>query len=333
VGNKVDYRVAENREVYFQSLYKLNLSYKIHPGLVYLYVPELRKRFGWGVEETLWFVTLNGHTQNPITSLRLFEKSPEIPSSEKQWKSLEDWFNEEWPTLAYDTDRRKQKRNTIEGLKSYSGLITRNQESLWRGKSYEECWETANSIHSFGRLSTFSYLEYVRIAGVGPDCTDLMFRDFSGSKSHRNGMFFLLGMDSFVFDKRLENGQDGKYENFVELAGELENKANVFLEDFKKTVLNHTDVSRFTMESCLCQFKNGFFKRRFPGVYSDMGWDRIKWYEERGFNELTKPFREIRAEHLPEWLREECEMPVVGRKVKAAQFAETGIPYRGEWIL
>jgi hypothetical protein len=80
----------------------------------------------------------------------------------------------------------------------------------------------------------------------------------------------------------------------------------------------------------MCQFKNGFFGRRYPGVYADMGLDRISWYADRGFTDLVKPFMEIREEKLPTWLREECESVVVPRKEKAAKFALTGVPYRYE---
>ena len=328
----LDYRKLENRRQYFSSLYNLNLKYKVHPGLVYLYIPELRKRLKWSEEDTLWFTLVNGHTQNPITSLRIIEQLPGLPTKESQWLKFENWFNEEWVSLSYDTDRRKQKKDTLAGLRSYANLVgSETQRSLYESKSYEECWSVANSIHSFGRLSTFSYLEYVRIAGIGPDCTTLMFSDFDGSRSHRNGMFFLLGQDEDIYDKRLSNGHTGKYEKFAELCVGLESKAESFLLDFSES-FSSKDIGKFTLESCLCQFKNGFFGRRYPGVYADMGWDRIKWYEDRGFSAVTEIFREIREDCLPEWLREECEDPVIARKKKATRFVEEGIPHRFEFL-
>jgi hypothetical protein len=329
----MDYRQKGQRGVYFDSLYRASLEYKIHPGLVYLYIPQLVRKFNWGTEETLWFCVINGHTQNPITSFRIFEQQPTIPTTDSEWSRLQDWFNEEWSNLSFDTDRRKQKKDTIQGLKSYAKLVgDETQEKLWKGKSYEECWLTANSIHSFGRLSTFSYLEYVKIVGHAPDCNDLMFRDFEGSKSHRNGMFLLLGKDELVYDKRMENGQSGKYDNFSTLCEGLETTATEWLFDFRERVFDHEDIGRFTFESCLCQFKNNFFARRYPGVYSDMGFDRIKWYEVRGFQKETLAFREMREELLPAWLLEEREDPVVPRKIKAAMFTETGVPFRAQYL-
>jgi hypothetical protein len=72
----IDYRLKENRLPYFKRLYNLNLMYNVHPGLVYLYMPELKKHHNWDDETALWFATINGHTQNPITSMRLFEVMP-----------------------------------------------------------------------------------------------------------------------------------------------------------------------------------------------------------------------------------------------------------------
>jgi hypothetical protein len=328
----LDYRKPENRTEYFSALYHLNLKFKVHPGLVYLYVPELRKRLGWSEEDTLWFTVINGHTQNPITSMRIIEQLPGLPTRDSQWSKFEDWFNEDWVNLSYDTDRRKQKKDTLAGLRSYANLVgSGTQKSLYESKSYEDCWSVANSIHSFGRLSTFSYLEYVRIAGVGPDCTKLMFNDFDGSRSHRNGMFFLLGMDESIYDKRLPNGHSGKYDQFGQLCEGLEKEADSFLLKFSEEYPSR-DVGKFTLESCLCQFKNGFFGRRYPGVYADMGWDRIKWYEDRGFTAETRIFRKIREDCLPEWLREECEDPIIARKKKATRFVEEGVPHRFEFL-
>lgn len=331
----IDYRLKENRLEYFKRLYNLNLLYKVHPGLVYLYMPELKKHYNWNDETALWFATINGHTQNPITSMRFLEVMPQIPQSNEEWKKAQTWFDKEWANLSFDTDRNKQKKDTIKGLYSYAQLVkdAGSQVALWsKKKHYDELWETANKIESFGRLSSFSYLEYVKLNGFGADCTDLIFNDLSGSRSHRNGMFFLLGMDDHVFDKRKENSHDGNYDDFENLCEQLETKAEKFLRDYQEEYGYCSNISKFTLESCLCQFKNGFFNRRYPGVYADMGWDRIKWYDTRGMKQYTEVFKDIRRKTLPIWLREECEKEKIERSFKASQFAETGFPFRGEHL-
>jgi len=330
-----DYRLPENRREYFDALYQMNLQYGIMPGLVYLYMPKLAEHFGWDDEQKLWFAVINGCTQNSITSLRIFNHSPEIPSRPAEWRLLDEWFNTEWPELQFDTDRRHQKKETVRALYSYSKLASEHgsQSRLWSGKSFAQYWDLADKIYSFGRLSKFSYLEYVTIMGFGADCDTMFFNDKSGSKSHRNGMFFLLGHDDLVWDKRHPNSHSGEYEEFGKICNWLEAKADEFLKDFHTRGYPHPYAGKFTLESQLCQFKNGFFKRRFPGVYADMAHERIEWYDERGFQKETEVFKAIRSAHLPDWLRIETEKKPIPRARRAAQFAETGFPYRGENFL
>jgi hypothetical protein len=326
-----DYRITENRREYFDALYRMNLEHGVMPGLVYLYMPELARRYDWDAEQRLWFAVINGCTQHAITSLRIFNKYPQIPQSKQEWAEFNEWFNTEWPNLAFDADRLKNKRNTVRALFSYAELVkvAGSQVALYRDKTYAECWAVASCIYGFGRLSTFSYLEYVKIMGLGPECTDLMFEDFDGSRSHRNGALFLEGLDHLVYDKRAKNNFDGKYENFSKMCGWLKVRADEYLK-----IVSHPDAGYFTYESCLCQFKNGFFGRRYPGVYSDMAWERVRWYDERGFSKDTEIFKDIRAQRLPDWLRLECDKKdAAGMKKRKEQFMLEGFPYRGEYFL
>lgn len=333
-----DYRLTPNRLEYFTALYKMNLEHRVMPGLVYLYMPKLAEHYRWTEEQKLWFATINGFTQNPITSLRIFDQLPECPPAGAALSKFDAWFNANWDTLNFDSDRLKNKRNTVAGIKSYAQLVSEHggfQTLLWSPEqSYQSAWDRASSVHSFGRLSTFSYLEYVRIMGWGVPCMDLMFEDFDGSRSHRNGALFLQGGDTLVYDKRSGNEFNGKYENFPHLCSWLTVKSNEFLRGFATQHPDTPDIGYFTLESQYCQFKNGFFRRRYPGVYADMAWDRIKWYDERNLNEYTEIFKCIREDWLPKWLREECEGPKpLERAKKAALFADTGVPYRAEHFL
>jgi len=326
-----DYRLPENRREYFTALYRMNLEHRVMPGLVYLYMPELARVEGWDNEQKLWFAFLNGNTQNPITSYRIFREFPERPRTTEEFKRITDYFNDNWGTLSFDQDRRHQKRDFPDAVVRYHALVREvgSQEALLTG-DFDTLWNKVfHFYYGFGRLASFSYLEYVKIMGFGDQCTNLFLEDKSGSKSHRNGLLFLLGMDELVWDKRLDNGHTGEYENFKKMCSWLGNEANAYL---RTCGIKHEDLGYFTLESNLCTFKNSFFRRRYPGVYADMAWDRIKWYEERGMNDVTKPFRKMR-EALPDWLREECEDKPVPRDEKASKFADTGVPFRAEHFM
>jgi hypothetical protein len=333
----IDYRFKEYREEYFSALYKMNLEYGVMPGLVYLYMPALAKANGWGADEKLWFAFLNGLTQNPITSLRMFQRLSECPPAGAPLKGFEEWFNANWETLQFDTDRRYQKKDTLVAIKAYAKAVEHfgSQEAMLRKDTpYCDLWSRVRGMYSsFGRLSAFSYLEYVNIMGFGNDCDDLIFSDKSGSKSHRNGMLFLIGKDDLVWDKRLDNGQDGNYNNFKMMCGFLAASADVHIEKFKALNPEVPNVGRFTFESNLCTFKNHFFGRRYPGVYADMAQDRIEWADERGLQEHTQVFKGMREALLPEWLRRECSPAKFNVKSAASLFPETGAPYRAEYFL
>jgi len=326
-----DYRQPEHRPDYFKQLYRMNLEHRVMPGLVYLYMPALAEHFGWDAEQRLWFAFLNGNTQNPITSLRIVQKFPEMPRRAAEFTRLKEWFDTEWACLSFDIDRRHQKRDFPNAVYHYSKLAEDHgsQAAMLTG-SFPDLWaRVTGQFYSFGRLASFSYLEYVKIMGFGADCDRLFLEDRSGSKSHRNGLLLLLGHDDQVWDKRMANGHDGTYPNFNGMCTHLAHQAADFLNEFRGRC-NHPDAGYFTLESNLCTFKNGFFGRRYPGVYADMALDRIKWYTERNLGGVTEPFIEIRAGCLPEWLREECEPKATPRAEKARLFRDTGVPYRAD---
>jgi hypothetical protein len=336
--SSIDYRQPQNRRAYFDALYQLNLEHGVMPGLVYLYLPELARRRDWGAEQRLWFAFLNGLTQNPITSLRLFEQLPQVPPAGAALTRFEEWFNAEWDTLQFDTDRRYQKKDTPAAIRAYARVVAEHgagaQAAMLTGRSYAELWRLVREhYHSFGRLSAFSYLEYVALNGYGADCADLLFGDRAGSRSHRNGMLFLLGLDHLVWDRRQPNSHSGDYPDFGRMCAWLGERAEALLTEFSAANHDTPHVSRYTLESNLCTFKNHFFGRRYPGVYADMAWERILWADERGQSAYTEVFKDMRYELLPDWLRLECETEPLTLKQRATLFPATGQPYRAGCFL
>ena len=334
----IDYRTSENRSLYFDALYDMSLRHGAMPGMVYLYMPGLKHALNWDEETCLWVAYLNGLTQNPLTTLRLFEQLPEMPRGEPELIKFSAWFDANWSSLSFDTDRRYQKKDTVAAISSYCRAADDYQRSqaamLDNHRSWSDLWDFVSTrFKSFGRLATFSYLEYLQIFGHGKACTSLMFDDKSGSKSHRNGMLFLMSMDDQVHDKRANNGFDGEYSNFGKMCDWLEKQADNKLAHF---YIEHPDlkhVGKETFESNCCQYKNSFFGRRYPGVYADMAYERLTWYHTHvGKDRNLKLILEIR-EQLPDWLRMEVKNDGLTIKEKAAIFPRSGVPYRADHIL
>lgn len=320
-----DYRLPENRMEHFSKLYELNLRYGIMPGCVYAIFPKLKEHYGWNKEAALWYGFINSLTQHPLTSLLIFKQLPEPTTN---LEKFDVWFQENWPRLAFDTDRLKNKRNTVKALQSYVDQL-KNYSSQYDmlNRDYDDLWKfSTDNFYSWGRLSAWSGTEFLHIMGIPAVPRDLLFNDFNGSRSHRNGALFLRGDDRLVYDKRIDNSFDGKYENFNDLCATLQKEA----EEIIATHSHLQDATQFTYESQCCQFKNAFFRRRFPGVYVSMLVERLTkhkeyWGEDEAYTVITEIMKT-----LPSWLWEEDRKTI---KQKASVFMDTGVPYNADKFL
>lgn len=309
----MDFRKPEYRREVFLRFYEFHLRYRSHPGCVYYLFPYLFDKHRMTAEQKLWFVFINGNTQHPPTTLTIWRKFPDLPKTVARLSTLTSWFNANYTKLAFDTDRRYQKSSFIPSVECYRQLVDGDQRAYFNALlggprdeefSFRAAWATVRKdFHSFGRLSTFSYLEYLRIAGLQLDCDQLFLSDMAGSKSHRNGLAKVLGRDDLDWHK--STGFDGKYApGQVEWLGEegimLRAEAR---KRFKKTSFAQ-DVGYFTLESALCTYKSWSRpNRRYPNVYNDMLHDRIKLAERTMPSEDYSDFWDARKVWLPKQLR------------------------------
>lgn len=328
-----DWRLPENRREGFQRFYAHHLRYRTHPGCVYQMLPAIAEHYGLDDDQRAWLVWLNGNTQNAVTSLLLFRAAP----TPDDWPKAVDFWNANFKALEWDTDRRHQK--------SKFGEATEKWAHGWAGgRSPAEGWYTAglggwDTTWSYskgqpymGRLSAWSMAEYARIL-LGPDIPDaatFMMDDKAGSKSHRNGAALVAGYDSVYWDAGdpFMLGIVDEIDGFAEsLLAEAEDRA--VGTDWRD------DVTRLTLESALCTYKS-FYKpnRRYPNVYADMFYNRIRKAEARFPGEDFSLLWDTRRNYLPAELRLEDSPHDPGMvPVKQNHFRETGeiINLHAEW--
>ena len=305
----LDYRDREHRREVFHKFYEFHLKYRAHPGAVYYVIPHLRQAFQWSDEEALWFAFINGNTQHPVTSYVLHRR---FPTPDKAAAML-NWFTSHYQRLAFDTDRRHHKKAFPQAVMGYLKILRgRRQDEVWQtaaGGGFAGVWQTATRIPSFGRLSAFSYCEYLRICGVRFDCNTLLLDDVQGSKSHRNGLCKVLGLDEY--DWHASNPTcDGHYP--AALIRRLEVAGEALLAEAKQRAAGspyENEVSYFTMESALCTYKSWHrVNRRYPNVYNDMFYDRLRKAQASWPDENLTEFWNARRRVLPDYLRLE-DMP------------------------
>lgn len=317
---QIDWRLPENRREGFQRFYSFHLRYKSHPGCVYALLPAIADGLSLDNDQRAWLVWLNGNTQNVVTSLMLLEAAPR-PTD---WKRAVDFWSTHFKLLEWDTDRRHQKNRFGEATEDWFLMNGRAPADEWisHASSWSSIWRYAFAQPHMGRLSAWSMIEYARIL-LGPSIPDAdtwLLHDKSGSRSHRNGIAVVKGYDATYWDAEVPF-MLGIVEDLEAFADELLDEA----EDRNNVYEWANDVGRLTMESALCTYKSWHKpNRRYPNVYADMMYNRIKKAEAR-FGRTFDLLWRARRQHLPEWLRLEDNLRDPGLSpVKQNHYLETG---------
>jgi hypothetical protein len=329
----MDFRKPEYRREVFHRFYSFHLKYATHPGCIYFVFPFLFKKYGWDVEQRLWFAFINGNTQNPLTSKIIFDEFSDLGSLDPN--RLDSWFNSNWAVLAFDTDRRHHKKEFVKAVRTYKQLCGPVQAEYFGTfmsgddpyHNFRCAWkEVRDNFFSFGRLSAFSYLEYLRVMRVPLDCDQLFLEDLHGSKSHRNGLALVLGRDDLDWH---DSNPDFKGEYTPQTLEWLKEEGAALLGEAKQRAVGKPwayDVSYFTLESALCTYKSWHRpNRRYPNVYADMFHDRIKKAESHWPGRTFGEFWDARRKYLPKHLRLEENPADVGAKpLKQNHYRLTG---------
>lgn len=304
LGPGLDLRLPEYRVEVFQRFYQFHLRHGSHPGGVYFLMPYLAEALGWGEEELLWFALLNGHTQHPMTSLALHRQGPTPDHAD----AVVDWWRANIDRLPVDTDRRHHARKLDQVIGGYVAMLGgRRQGRFWRDRAHAgfgAVWDAARAIPTFGRLSAFSYAEYLTIAGMPFECETLFLDDRSGSRSHRNGLAIVCGLDQYDWHSSNPNF-DGRYSQM--LIEHLDGEAAALLAEARRRSEGQTWArwtGLFTLESALCTYKSWHRpRRRYPNVYMDMMYDRLQTAALRMPEQDLDVFWQARRDCLPEYLR------------------------------
>jgi hypothetical protein len=334
----LDFRLPEYRREVFLNFYEFHLKYNSHPGGVYFAMPWLAKHHKMDDEQKLWMAFINGCSQNIVTTNIIMEQFPTFKDTSVD--KLNDWWNANHQHFkagsGWDSDRKYFKIGVTgfpQCIESYKKAVgDRTQLGFFsdflKGNNYENFRNVWNAIKgnvlSMGRLSTFSYLEYLRICGLPLDCDSLFLDDISGSKSHRNGLCKVLGRDD-LDDYEPENPNfPGYHKDTIEWLG---TEGALLLEEAEARI-KHYDVSYFTLESTFCCYKSWHRpNRRYPNVYMDMMHDRIEYAEQEWGDKKVELFWQMRKECLPVELRLEDNPRDPGLcQIKQNYYRTTGKP-------
>lgn len=326
-----DWRLPENRREAFQRSYSFSLRHLNFPGMVYSMLPAIAEHYELDDDGRAWLAWLNGNTQNVVSSMLILEHAPRP----EDWKDAVAFWNDHFKLLEWDTDRRHQKAKFGEATEKWAQEYPTAEQ--WYDADmlggWEGCWDMAIGMPYMGRISAWSFYEFTRI--LLPSLPDLggWFLEADSSRSHRNALCLLAGYDdAWGWDR-----EKSELPFILGLLPQLEELAEELLREAKNRngtehpagpdILWFPDpnVSRLTMESALCTFKSWHKpNRRYPNVYADMMYQRIKKAEARFGRELDLLWQ-IRKDTLPEILRlEDCPSDPGLVPLKQNWYRETG---------
>lgn len=241
-------------------------------------------RFEHNTEQKLWIAWIYGTTYYFPTTWVIWNEYPDMELVGLD--RLKDWNNKNYKRLRYQTDTKWNKGHLPAQFESYKNWVGgRTQVEAFapflKGtpqENFDGLWEEIKTkFHKFGRYSTWFYMQTLKqCCGLPVEPSSLMLDDYSGSRSHRNGLCFAMDREDWVNVKPTPD-----------MLKAMNDTSQYILEAVKKDFPN-TDY--YDMETCLCSFKKLFrvSRGRYLGYYLDRqaeeiaqceqdGWDGIEW--------------------------------------------------------
>ena len=225
-------------------------------------------RFEYNTEQKLWLVWLYGTTYHFPTAYIIWNEFPDMELVGVD--RLSDWNNENYSRLRYQTDTKWNKGHLPAQFLSYKEWVgDKSQRESFAPhivddpvQTFYNLWDVANGWHKFGRYSSWFYLQSLKqCAGINLDVDSLWLHDYSGSRSHRNGLCYAVNKPEWVNEKLDKTQLQYLDAEAAEILAEVKTRF--------PNVAHKADY--FAMETCLCSFKKLFRKRegRYLGYYLD----------------------------------------------------------------
>lgn len=260
-------------------------------------------RFEYNSEQRLWITWIYGTTYYWPTAYVIWNEFPDMDLVGVD--RLRDWNNSNYPRLRYQTDTKWNKGHLADQFVSYKEFVgDRSQKDALTEKfvgdpvkDFYTLWGTVNEFYKFGRYSSWFYIQALKqCCDLPVDCDSLWLHDYSGSRSHRNGLCYAVGRPEWV-----DNKLDKKDIDF------LEERGREILQEVKQRYPHVADKADFfAMETCLCSFKKLFRRSRgrYLGYYLDRQAEEIKKVEQDKWEGIDwKPLWDARRETVDKrWL-------------------------------
>ena len=293
----MDYRLNTNRKEAFINWFGWSLEIEDCDSALFM-TNYFFDRFEYNREQQLWLIWLYGITYYWPTAYIIWNEFPDMELVDID--RLTKWNNENYSRLRYQNDTKWNKGHLPAQFKSYKKWVgdrTQRQafdEHITKDsvETFYNLWDVANSWHKYGRYTSWFYLQTLnQCTDINLEVDSLWLHDYSGSKSHRNGLCYAVGVDDWVGEKLSKTQLDF-----------LNAEAKEMLIEVKSRFPDVADkADYFAMETALCSFKKLFRTRdgRYLGYYLDRQAQEIKKVQKDNWTGIDwQPMWDARKETL-----------------------------------
>jgi hypothetical protein len=293
----MDYRLNTNRKEAFINWFGWSLEIEDCDSALFM-TNYFFDRFEYNREQQLWLIWLYGITYYWPTAYIIWNEFPDMELVDID--RLTKWNNENYSRLRYQNDTKWNKGHLPAQFKSYKKWVgdrTQRQafdEHITKDsvETFYNLWDVANSWHKYGRYTSWFYLQTLnQCTDINLEVDSLWLHDYSGSKSHRNGLCYAVGVDDWVGEKLSKTQLDF-----------LNAEAKEMLIEVKSRFPDVADkADYFAMETALCSFKKLFRTRdgRYLGYYLDRQAQEIKKVQKDNWSGIDwQPMWDARKETL-----------------------------------
>jgi len=308
----IDFRQKENRVEGFHHWCNWSVEQKEVDPPIWL-TNYLFERFEHNIEQKLWIAWIYGTTYNLPTTWVIWNEFPDFELVD--YERLRWWNDKYYKKLRYQTDTKYNKGFLPQQFASYKKFIsyknkTGTQSERFKNLSdlgFEVAFQSiSKNLYKFGRYTTWFYMQTLyECCDINLIPSDLKLSDYSGSRSHRNGLCYVLGHDDWI-DKKLDKS------------------CYKYLEHRSKEIQKvHNNYNLYQMETLLCSYKKIYRTNngRYLGYYLDRQAEEIKKAESDNWYGIDwQVFWDARSESLHKKLHESKMI----RKDLYKTFYETG---------
>lgn len=323
-----DFRITDNRREAFIVWYAWSVFFHDCDPAVWC-TNYLNNRFEHNTEQKYWLAWLYANTYQLPSAWVIMNEFPDFELATVD--RLTQWNTSNYKRLRYQTDTKWNKGHLPVMFESYKKFIVTSQERTFKDflcldnerQHFDVLWKVINtSLYKFGRYSTWFYMQHLKhTCNLPIEPTSLMLHDHDGSRSHRTGLLYALGMDDKL-DKQFTLAEYDKLEC---------ESLSILHEARERYPQLAPDMDYFTMETCLCSFKKLFRKThgRYLGYYLDRQSEEIKNAEKDGWDGIDwNVLWQARKETLDKRLAHDRGV----NDNLYSNFLETGQLYRSEML-